>query len=110
MLKNSKLISALVSILALAVFNPSFVMSVLAEPVFQTTAQATAAAEKLGYIKTNELSSGQAVYKKGKSYITRDIDGHNGGAWKRASSVANLGSKATRDGTYNADLSLRIGD
>ena len=74
------------------------------------TAQATAAAEKLGYAKTNELSSGQAVYKKGKSYITRDVDGHNGGAWKRASSVANLGSKATRDGTYNADLTVRIGD
>jgi Novel toxin 21 len=110
MLKSNKFVSILVSVFALATFSPSFVLSVLAEPVFQTTAQATAAAEKLGYTKTNELSSGQAVYKKGNSYITRDVDGHNGGAWKRASSVANLGSKATRDGTYNANLTLRIGD
>jgi hypothetical protein len=26
-------------------------------------------------------------------FIIRDIDGHNGGAWKRASSGANLSSK-----------------
>jgi Novel toxin 21 len=110
MFKTSKLLSFILSITAISVFNPPFVISALAEPVFQTTAQATAAAEKIGYAKTNELSSGQAVYKKGKSYITRDIDGHNGGAWKRASSVANLGSKTTRDGTYNADLSVRVGD
>jgi filamentous hemagglutinin len=43
-------------------------------------------------------------------FITRDIDGHNEGAWKRASSVANLSSKTTRTGTYNADLSVRVGD
>ncbi len=82
----------------------------MAEPVFATTTEATAAATNLGYTKTNELSNGQAVYKKGNYYISRDIDGHNGGAWKRAASAAKLGSKTTRDGTYNADLTTRIGD
>jgi filamentous hemagglutinin len=43
-------------------------------------------------------------------FTTRDIDGHNGGAWKRVSSVANLSSKTTRTVTYNAGLSVRVGD
>ena len=38
------------------------------------------------------------------------ISGHNGGTWKRATSVANLGSKRTRTGTFNATLTPRIGD
>ena len=46
---------------------------------------------------------------KSLSYITFDIDSHNGGAWKAASSVARLGSKATRLGTYDENLN-RIGD
>ena len=50
------------------------------------------------------------MYKKGRQYITRDVDGHNGGAWKMATSVKKLGSKATRDGTFSADLKTRIGD
>ncbi len=79
-------------------------------PVFATTAEATAAANAMGYVKINETSNGQAVYKKGSDYISRDIDCHNGGAWKRASSVANLASKTTRLGTYNADLTVRVGD
>jgi len=40
---------------------------------------------------------------------TRDVDGHNGGAWKMAYSVKDLASKATREATYNADMSIRIG-
>ncbi|MFM0268893.1 toxin C-terminal domain-containing protein [Paraburkholderia sediminicola] len=40
--------------------------------------------------------------------MTRDIDGHNGGAWKMADSVKNLMSKDTRQGTFSADLT-RIG-
>ena len=58
---------------------------------------------------------GQPIYKKGRSYITPDIgsgDGkgaHNGGAWKMATSIKNLHSKATRLGTYDIDLK-RIGD
>ncbi|EGV36037.1 toxin C-terminal domain-containing protein [Neisseria weaveri] len=33
-----------------------------------------------------------------------------GGAWKAAKTVAALGSKQTRLGTYNEDLSVRVGD
>ncbi|WP_237712661.1 toxin C-terminal domain-containing protein [Pectobacterium brasiliense] len=42
-------------------------------------------------------------------YITPDVDGHNGGFWKGADSVKNLGSRKTRSGTYDANLN-RIGD
>ena len=66
-------------------------------------------AEKLGYSKTNYKSHGQPVYKKGNRYITPDVDAHNGGVWKMADSVKNLGSKSTRMGTYDANLK-RIGD
>ncbi|MCB1637198.1 MAG: toxin C-terminal domain-containing protein, partial [Xanthomonadales bacterium] len=44
------------------------------------------------------------------SLIARDADSHTGGAWKVARSVEDLASKKTRTGTYNADLSVRIGD
>ncbi|WP_230491899.1 toxin C-terminal domain-containing protein [Lysinibacillus sphaericus] len=48
--------------------------------------------------------------KKGKpKYISIDQDGHNGGVWKGADSIKNLGSKKTRSGTYDAELN-RIGD
>ncbi|MFD1177720.1 toxin C-terminal domain-containing protein [Paenibacillus puldeungensis] len=74
-----------------------------------TTKEATAAAKKLGYTKTNFTSHGQPVFKKGNKYITPDVDGHNGGLWKMADSVKNLGSKSTRMGTYDENLT-RIGD
>ena len=77
--------------------------------IFETTQAATKAAKKLGFQKTNEFSHGQAVYKKGKYYITPDIDGHNGGAWKMAKSVEKLASRETRLGTYDINLN-RIGD
>ncbi|MEW9539097.1 toxin C-terminal domain-containing protein [Agrobacterium radiobacter] len=41
--------------------------------------------------------------------MTRDLDGHNGGAWKMATSVKDLGGKGTRLGTYDSNLN-RIGD
>lgn len=66
-------------------------------------------AKELGYTKTNERSHGQPVYKKGRKYITPDVDSHNGGSWKMADSVKNLGSKQRRMGTYDADLN-KIGD
>jgi len=76
-------------------------------------AVAKEAAKDLGYSQTNYLSHGQKVFirKKGKGpkYITPDTDGHNGGAWKGASSVKNLGKKKTRSGTYDPELK-RIGD
>lgn len=70
-------------------------------------------AKKLDYIKINERSHGQAVYYNSKApselrYITRDIDQHNGGFWKAASSVKNLGNKTTRSGTYNEHL-IKVG-
>jgi RHS repeat-associated protein len=82
----------------------------LAEPVYKTTKEAKAAAEALGFKKINEtVHDGQAVFKRGKDFITRDLDGHNGGAWKMADSVKNLGSKETRAGTFDVNLN-RIGD
>ena len=71
-------------------------------------------ASEMGYTKVNERSHGQAVYYNSKAktplkYITPDVDSHNGGFWKAASSVRDLGSKATRTGTFNADLSVKIG-
>ena len=74
-----------------------------------TNKQANALSSALGFEKTNYLSNGQPVYKKGKTYITPDVDGHNGGVWKAAGSVEDLGSKKTRWGTYDAELN-RIGD
>lgn len=41
-------------------------ISIQAAPYFSSTAQATAKATSLGYIKTNEYSNGQAVYKANK--------------------------------------------
>jgi hypothetical protein len=89
------------------------------EPYFKTDTEATKKATELGYVKIKEISNGQAVYEKTKKsrvviaqvdYISRDVDGHNGGAWKGAIKVAKLGKRETRSGTYNADLSKRIGD
>lgn len=93
--------------------------SAQAAPYFATNAEATKAATKIGYVKTNQLSNGQPVYKanqpassviKGLIYITPDADSHNGGAWKGARTVSNLASKNTRLGTYNESLTIRIGD
>ena len=76
-----------------------------------TSAEATKKAEKLGYKKTKYFSHGQPVYynSKNKTYITPDVDGHNGGVWKMGKSVEALKSKSTRMGTYNENL-VRIGD
>ena len=82
----------------------------LAAPVYQTTKEAKAAAGALGFKRIKEtVHDGQAVFTDGKRYITRDLDGHNGGAWKMANSVEKLGSKETRRGTYDVNLK-RIGD
>jgi hypothetical protein len=68
-----------------------------------------ALAERLGFKPTAGRSHGQPVFQKGNKFISPDWDAHTGGAWKMADSVKNLGSKATRMGTYNAELE-RIGD
>ena len=61
-------------------------------------------AKDMGFEKTNYRSNGQPVYKKGNRYISPDFDSHNGGIWKMADSVKNLGRKATRMGTYDIAL------
>ncbi|SFX09992.1 intein C-terminal splicing region/intein N-terminal splicing region/RHS repeat-associated core domain-containing protein [Thermoactinomyces sp. DSM 45891] len=78
---------------------------------YKTTSEATKAAKELSYVKTNFQSHGQPVFKHKKKnlYITPDVDSHNGGAWKMADSVRNLGSKKTRMGTFDEDLN-KIGD
>ncbi len=84
-----------------------------------TSKESAAAAKKLGFEKTNyRAKNGEPIYynKKTKTYISQDIGSnngkgsHNGGVWKQANSPENLNSKSTRMGTYNADLSERIGD
>ena len=80
------------------------------EPIYKTTKDAKKAAESLGFKKVNEtVHGGQAVFKRGNDFITRDLDGHNGGAWKMASSVKALGSRESRSGTFDINLN-RIGN
>jgi filamentous hemagglutinin len=78
-------------------------------PVYKTNKEAAVAAEKLGFKKISETSHGQAVFSDGKRFITRDVDGHSGGAWKMGASVKALGKKETRTGTFDAGLN-KIGD
>lgn len=67
------------------------------------------AARGLGYnrrIPANRApfnSHGQTVYGNGNGYITKDIDSHNGGVWKK------FDRRGRRVGTYDANLN-RIGD
>ena len=85
----------------------------LTGPAFATTAEATAAAEALGYSKTGLLTPNkQAIYVNNEAqrdlrYISRDVDGHNGGAWKAARSPENF-TADRRVGTFNADLSEKL--
>ena len=75
-----------------------------------TNSDARTAAERLGYKKVSGVTShGNAIFvnpnaPRALRYITADADGHNGGVWKAADSIANLGSKATRSGTYDEFL------
>ncbi|MFT2689489.1 toxin C-terminal domain-containing protein [Clavibacter zhangzhiyongii] len=83
-----------------------------------TDKEAQAEAEKHGYVKIKQRSiRDRAIFKKKgeNDYITYDRgsgrgSGHNGGFWKRASSVAALNSRRARGGTWNKDLTYRIGD
>ncbi|MFI1399558.1 polymorphic toxin-type HINT domain-containing protein [Streptomyces sp. NPDC020681] len=73
-----------------------------------TNKQAADLAKYLSYRKTNFRIKGQTVFTNGKTFISQDIgDGngsHNGGTWKIAKSVEDLGSKATRTATTDALL------
>lgn len=78
--------------------------------VYSNDIAATEAAKALGYVKTNyRTKNGAAIFKKNNSYISRDVDGHNGGAWKEASSPEKLNAKSTRNGTFDVNMK-RIGD
>ncbi|GIU52752.1 hypothetical protein TUM4438_46170 [Shewanella sairae] len=65
-------------------------------------------ANKLGYKEVKGVKSqGEKVFKNknnSPNFITRDRDGHKGGAFKGADSVKNLGRKDTRSGTYDKVL------
>ncbi|MBW5319381.1 hint domain-/BECR-fold containing toxin, partial [Escherichia coli] len=79
-------------------------------PIYEDDSEAYAAAKKLGYRKIKERTNNNtAIFKKGNSYISRDRDEHNGGAWKEASSPKKLNRKETRNGTFDKNLN-RIGD
>ncbi|QNK65452.1 hemagglutinin repeat-containing protein [Variovorax sp. PAMC26660] len=91
---------------------------VVTSPLVLSTSEQAA---MLGYRKTNENSKfGEPVYfnpraKKEMQYISRDVGSgngvgsHNGGFWKAASSVANLGKNTTRTGTFDVTLDEKIG-
>ncbi len=66
-----------------------------------------------GFEKITVNGSKAEVFKlKGKNeFISPDLDSHIGGIWKKALGKAeNLFKKETRQGSYNADLSKRLGD
>ena len=114
--KSNKVISSMMFGLLMSASVMYSSATIAATPYFATTAAATAVATKLGYAKTNYISNGQAVYQKtpsstikGLLFISGDADTHIGGAWKAASTVKDLASDITRDGTYNENLTVRIG-
>ena len=81
----------------------------------KTNKEASEAAESLGYKKVHGESHGKAIFKNPKAsrelrYITPDVDSHSGGIWKAAEKIDDLFSKNRRSGTYNLDLTIRIGD
>jgi hypothetical protein len=80
-----------------------------AEPFFKTSKEAEKRALELGYVRTSSLSEKEVVFEKNGFFITRDRTGHNGGAFKGATSVLKLGQKKTRRGTFDENL-VRIGD
>uniref|UniRef100_UPI00403F098E toxin C-terminal domain-containing protein n=1 Tax=Solibacillus sp. FSL R5-0449 TaxID=2921639 RepID=UPI00403F098E len=89
--------------------------SIVSTMIRSIPAVTKAAAKDLGYTEVEgQYSHGAKIFKAGKKakgpkYISVDKDGHNGGTWKGASSIKNLGSKKTRSGTYDEELN-RIGD
>ncbi|MEO8844312.1 MAG: toxin C-terminal domain-containing protein [Kofleriaceae bacterium] len=68
-----------------------------------------ALANLLGFEKIAARSHGQAVYRNGNEFITPDVDMHSGGIWKKATGGERNLTATRRDGTYNEDLSERIG-
>lgn len=72
-----------------------------------TRSEARALARKLGYAEASDPpfnAHGQPVFKSGTRYITPDKDVHKGGTWKM------FDGKGKRLGTFNDDLTKKIGD
>jgi len=72
-----------------------------------TRAEARGLARRLGFNEVKDPpfnAHGQPVFKQGNRFITPDRDIHRSGTWKL------FDQKGTRLGTYNDDLSVRIGD
>lgn len=98
-------------ILGIAKGGNASVSRALSGPIFKTTKEAVAAAEALGFKRISATIKNQAIFQKGKVFITRDIDGHRaGGAWKVAGSVKDLGHISTRTGTYDVTLTFKVAD
>ena len=63
-----------------------------------------------GYRKVKgQYPHGKQVFSNGKTYISPDCDGHNGGIWKMSKKLKDLYRRETRIGTYDAELN-RVGD
>ncbi len=73
-------------------------------------AEAREAAKQLGYSDRTppqrvpgRVTHGQPAFSNGRQYISPDVDGHRGGVWKM------FDRSWRRVGTYNADLSVKVG-
>lgn len=67
----------------------------------------TEMAANIGYEPTRKFrfnSHGEDVYKKGRTFITRDNTGHIGGTWKK------FNDKGKRLGTYSPKATTRLGN
>ena len=64
----------------------------------------------MGFRQVGGDSRGARIYTNGRVYITRDLDGHNGGARKMARRKEDLGKRHSRTGTYDKALEVRKGD
>jgi RHS repeat-associated protein len=72
-----------------------------------TNKEAKEAAAALGFTQVKDPpfnSHGQLVFQQGNKYISPDVDVHSGGTWKI------FDKHGDRMGTFNGDLSVRIGD
>lgn len=68
-------------------------------------------AKNLGYKEEKGVfSHNQLVFRRKNRYMTYDMTGHIGGYWKLAKDPAYLGDSKRRKGTFNKDLSKRLGN
>ena len=70
---------------------------------YQSVAKGLGYETRFGADRAPFNSHGQEVFFDGNSYISRDIDSHLGGVWKKFDRAGN------RVGTYNKDLTTKLG-